>query len=955
MTEVAASVMDTHALSVRLDEVLHLFATREEDKSDNTKLLSEVAVLTQAVEAMVASMSAAAATKEGGVSPPVKTLEELRFLGSSCWNMTVRHSPREDSLDERVLKSSLRNFATKAFLLGNYAYAPRDVSHSYFAHHPREAEQCVLMCLKASRDLSLCGVAGSAKELLSVGETVASYIRAGVKNSLAHLKHRNMSWEFAYTDMDITWNLRHYQESCEAAKKLAQMLLKDHDLLREHREAFFRFVFTVGNSTLPLSEEQYMRDMLQSSLEVQNHFQRAGRSDPSHHDLMLHGATMEQLALSWLREGKATEALSWAVEADAALHSSTSALLRLTATAKAGMETEAVALLHQYVHRSDASVDDAVAACFEVHNLLVETKEGSIEGMRLLYSKAKGKSSSEVVAFRLTQLLLHNGSLASCKEALHILQNEGIDFEEARHRRYCFLWIWELADTAEFAPLQLVDCLETALRFKDCASDTELDAIYLRLCTEYITQSEDSEKPSNALTRAKHILLDYTSGRNPQCPFAHTLLFKVAVLEANEGDLETELNRLLLCQPAELVMPALCTALNYSLRRGYLHGVSVVITRALFSSAPVPDYPTELELLRVYVASLLGRACDCTDEQLRVVTERFQRLLSDECATLALSHDEVTWWVQAFLILGSEFTDGPNPTSVFLFRAAMLVALQDPAPGEGASRAFLISALLCMLEDEFQLFATGSPQITPGELEEQLRVCKESVASLPDMNHRLTFLLAEAEGHLRRPSAETPEHIQRIVDELSTLPATFKDHEALAEGSSFMALQYASEYPFLHGVTIKLYMRAVSLAMNDIAASLKCDDSSAEKCTGHVTDALSCLYKAFTLAFDRTEQLSVVQRLMELMSLSVEDVTVASFIKHSNAVRAVTNHPLSFVRPFLEYFTVEAWNNSVFYLILTETAKQAEWAHVAWTLVETLPDTSSVASALLALKAITTV
>ncbi|ESL09282.1 hypothetical protein TRSC58_03001 [Trypanosoma rangeli SC58] len=216
--------MDTQQLSVRLDEVLHAFATREEDKSDNTKLLSEVACLTQVIEAMAASMSAA--TKGGGVGPPVKTLEESRFLGSSCWNMTVRHSPKEDSLDERVLKSSLREFATKAFLLGNYAYAPRDVSHSYFTQHPREAEQCVLMCLKTSRDLSLCGVASSAKDLLSVGKTVASYIPAGAQNSLACLQHRNMSWEFAYTEMDITWNVGHYQESCAAARKLAHMLLK---------------------------------------------------------------------------------------------------------------------------------------------------------------------------------------------------------------------------------------------------------------------------------------------------------------------------------------------------------------------------------------------------------------------------------------------------------------------------------------------------------------------------------------------------------------------------------------------------------------------------------------------------------------------------------------------------------------------------------------------------------
>ncbi|ESL11148.1 hypothetical protein TRSC58_01111 [Trypanosoma rangeli SC58] len=733
------------------------------------------------------------------------------------------------------------------------------------------------------------------------------------------------------------------------------MLLKDHDLLRDHREAFFRFVFTVGNSGVPLGEEQYMRDMLQSSMEVQSHFQRARASDPSHHDMMLSGATMEQMALSWLREGKATEALSWAVEADDALHSNTSALLRLTATAKAGMEADATALLHQYVHRSDVSVDDAVAACFEIHNLLVDTKEGAIEGMRLLCKKTGGNSSNEVVTFRLSQLLLHNGSLASCKEALHILQNDGVDFEDARHRRYCFLWLWELADTAEFTPLQLVDCLETALRFKDCASDAEVGAIYLRLCTEYLAQSEDGKNPSNALTRAKHILLDYTSSRDPQCAFAHTLLFKVAVLESNEVDLEKELNCLLRCQPAELVMPALCTVLNYSLRRGYLHGVSLVITRVLFSSVSVPDHPTELELLRVYVASLLSRACSYTDEQLRAVTERFQKLLSDECAMIALSQEEVTWWAQAFLVLGLEFTDGPGPTSVFLFRAATRTALQGPTPSEGPSCSLLISGLLCTLEDEFQLFATGFPQLTPCELEEQLRVCKESVVSLPEMNHRLTLLLSEAERHLRQPSPETPEHIQRIVGELCSIPATFKDYEALAEGASFIALQHASEYPLLHDVTIKLYMQAVSLVMNEIAASLKYVDNNTEKCTDYVTDALSFLYKSFKLAFDRTEQLSVMQRLMELLSLGVEDVTVASFIKHHhlNAVRTVTNTPFSFVRLFLEYFTVEAWNNSVFYLILTETVRQTEWARAAWTLVETLPDTSSVASALLTLKTIT--
>ncbi|ESS62840.1 hypothetical protein TCDM_09458 [Trypanosoma cruzi Dm28c] len=960
MMDPAHAMMDAQSLGLRLDEVLHKFATREEDNSDDARILADIAGLTEVIDKMISpSLSAAseAAENEAMVSLPVKTLEELRFLGCACWNMTVRHVSREDSREERTLKASLREFATKAFLLGNYAYASSDVSHSYFTQHPREAEQCVLMCLKTSRDLSLCGVAGSAKSLLSLGESVASYIQTGVQNSLAYIKHRNMRWEFAYTAMDINWNVGHYNESCEAAKKITQMLLQDRDLRKDHREAFFRFVFTIGNGGVLTSDEKYIRDMLHSSMEMQNHFQRAGTNDSSYHVMILRGATMEQMALSWLREEKATEALSWAVEADTTLHSNTSALLRLTATAKAGMEPEAIVLLHQYVQRSDVSVDDALAACFELHNLLVSRKDGSIEGMRLLYKKTKGNTCGESVLFRFVQLLLHNGSLASCKEALQILQNEGIDFEETRYRRYCFVWLWELADMAGFSPLQIVECLESALRFKDCASDAEVDATYLRLCTEYITQSEGGGQTSVVLTKAKNILVDYASHRNQKCVFAHSLLIKIAVLESNEVELEKELNLLLLCEPAELVMPALCTAINYSLRIGYLPGVSLVITRAVFFSAPVPDPSTELELLRVYVASLLSKACNCTDDQLRVVTERFRSLLSDECATISLSHEEVSWWAQAFLVLGLEFTVGPGPTSVYLFRAATFIALQDPVPGEVPSRTFLISGLLCTLEDEFQLFSTGIPQIDSCELEEHLRLCKEFVSSLPEVNYRLTVLLSQAERHLRQPSSETSEQIQRILDELSNISVAFEDYEAIANGASFIALKYASEHPFLHGVTIKLYMQAVSVAMNEISTSMKDADNNAEKFLDYITDAFSCLYKCFTLAFDRTEQLTVVQRLMEILSLAVEDVTVASLIKdyHSNTVRTVNNHPLSFARLFLEYFTVEAWNNSVFYLHLTETVKQTQWVHVAWTLVDTLPETSSVASALHALKAITSV
>ncbi|KEG10667.1 hypothetical protein DQ04_03441040 [Trypanosoma grayi] len=942
--------MDIQQLGAKLDEVLHRFVTRDEDNGangDTSGLLSDVQSLKQVVEAAVA------AGQEGCGALPVKSLEELRVLGSACWNMTVRHTAKQDDVEEQKLRASLRDFATRAFLLGNYAYSAKDVSHGYFTHHPREAEQCLLMCLKTSRDLSLCGMADSARGLLAVGEAVASHIRPGVKKSLTHLKHRNMTWELAYTTMDVMWNIGEYQASCQASQRLSEMLLKDDSLKRDHREAFFRFVFRIGNNSLPMNAEEYVRNMLLRSIDVQNYFKESGASDAPHHLTMLRGATMEQLALSCLREGNAAEAAHWAKEADAALHTSSSALLRLKTSAEAGMEAEAGVLLHEYVQRSDVSADDAVAACFELQNLLVNAKESSIEGMRLLLQRVKGTASRESVAFRLVQLLLRDGCLSSCQAALQILQKESIDFEEAKYRRYCFIWLWELSDTAEFTRTQAVESLEVALRLKDCASDSEIDAVHLRLCSEYIAVYEDDQEVG-ALENAKRILLKFKE-RKSRCPFFRCLLFKVAVLESNEAELEQELQCLLTCEPAEMVMPALCTGINYCLKRGYLHGVSLAARHAFFSSASISDVRVELELSRVYVASVLSKACNCTDEHLCAVAERLQRLLSDKCAAVSLTHEEVMWWVQVFLVLGSEFTDGPGPTSVLLFRVATLIALQDPVPSDGPSHSLLLAGLLCSMEDEFQLFAAGRPQMDPHDLDERLRLCREVLSTTPDVECRVTLLLAEAEYHLRSPSPETPKRIEAILEELSGVPAAFEDYEDLADGAAFVASQCEVGHPPLHEVAMKLNMWAAVAVMDAVSSFSSSSELGGEgdrSCADYITDVLSCLYKSFTLASDRTEELVVVQRLLEWLSSSIGSFTVACFFKrsHVDGVRTVASHSMAFAVLFLEYFAVEAWNNSVFYLHLTDTAKQTEWARTAWNLVDTLPETSNVASALLALK-----
>ncbi|KAH9589175.1 hypothetical protein LSM04_003540 [Trypanosoma melophagium] len=967
--------MDIQLLSSKLDEVLHRFATHNE-KNDNTgtvttgavdnvdadaaaiatsnigsggnnNIFSDITLLTQWVE------EAAKSVKETGNSLPVKTLEELRVLGSVCWNMTVRHSSREDSMEEQKLRASLRDFATRAFLLGNFAYSEKNISHSYFTQHPREAEQCVLMCLKTSRELSLCGMITNAKELLSVGEIVASYLSAGVRNSLTHLKHRNMSWEFAYTNMDILWNVGNYKESCQAADKLTQMLLKDSGLQREHRETFFRFVFTIGNANVPPSEEGYIRTMLKYSIEVQNHFKVMGTKDPEHHLTMLRGSTLEQMALSYLREGNAMDAVQWAESADALLHSITSSLLRLKVTAESGMEKESILLLHEYVQRSDVSVDEAVAACFELHKLLKNAREGVIKGMQLLHSKVKDSTFNEYVAFRFVQLLLHDGSLVSCKRALEMLKNAGIDFEDSKYRRYCFIWLWELCENTDFTRSETLQCLETALRFQDCASESEINILQLRLCGEYIAYYEESQY-TNALANAKGILLKLTE-KKLQCVFTHSLLFKIAVLESNETEVEKELQSLMRCEPLEMVGSALCSAINYSLKCNYLHGVSLAASYALFSSSNFLDASSELEVLRVYVASLLSNTCTCSDEQLRILVDRFRILLSDHAATISLTHEEVVWWAQAFLLVGSEFTNGPGHISVSAFSAATLSVMCDPNPGNELSKSLLCASILCTLDDEFQLFAAGFPSMELCDLNDKLQLCKKIFSTPSSTESRVILLLSEAESHLRQLSAETPDKIDTILKELTVIPATFEDYERFADGASFVASQCTTEHPFLHGIVMRLYMQAVSVVVNNASSFMILNGDKDEKSADYITDTMLCLYKSFLLAFDRTEQMVVAKQLIELLSFSVDEVTVTAFIKrcYADSMWSLTTHSMSYMILFLEYFAVEAWNNSVFYMHLADTTKQREWAQIAWVLVNILPETNNVASALLALKALT--
>ncbi|CBH16566.1 hypothetical protein, conserved [Trypanosoma brucei gambiense DAL972] len=943
-----AQMIDTKQLCSKLDGVLHRFTThgKGEDLANCEDMLSDIKIVTSAVEG--------AAANQSSDSPlPVKVLEELRLLGSACWNVTMRCTDHSRE-HERRLKVALREFATRSFLLGNFVYSEESVRHSYFTHHPREAEQCILMCLKTSRDLSLNHMPEGSKALLAAVETIVPHIPPGVVQRLPHLKHRNLSWEFEYTKMEVMWNLGHLFESSQSCERLAQMLLRDNTLHRTLLETFFHFVFTVGSAEVEPPNECFIRDMLMSSINVQNYLKENGGSDAPCRLPMLRGATLEQMALSWLREGNASEAVRWAVEADSALQSNTSALLRLKATAAAGMEKEASVQLREYVQRLDVTVDDAVAVCFDFQKLFTTMESGSVESMQLLQNRTKGTSAAEGVTFRLVQLLLHSKDTESCRSALQIMRNECLDFEDPKYRRYCFKWLWELSDNAEFSHGEAVESLEAAIRLADCASDSEINALQLHLCTKYVESVEQGQQV-NMLAKPKDILLRYTE-RKPRCVFAHALLFKIFVMEGSETCMKEEIHQLVACEPSELVTPALCTAINCCLKRNCLNVASLAALQALLSPVPFADVRTELEVLRVYVTTAINRSCAHSDDDLYKLTQRIQNILSEGSATLKLTHDEVMWWTQAFLLLGSEFTLEASATSIALFRTAACIAEQDPSPREAGTQSPLLAAILCMLEDEFRLFSTGNPLIDLADLEKHLNACRDLISTTYTAECRVTFLLSKSEWHLRGPSIETPQEMDEIVRELSTIPVPYNVYEALAEAATFEASRVPTECSYLREFAMGLFAKASLDLMERVAASTEVRAGEEEAVAETLTKNLSCLYKAFTLGSDRKEQMCILQHLMSFLSLPVMGITVGTFLGRYGAVgeRGVTaNNSSAFALLILEYFTVEAWNNSVFYLHINNTEKQGEWVRAAWALVDILPPTHRVVSALHALRGIT--
>nr|CCC52273.1 conserved hypothetical protein [Trypanosoma vivax Y486] len=865
--------------------------------------------------------------------------------------MTMRHTDRTDDEMQRI-KALLRDLATRAFLLGNYVFCGEEVRHTYFVHHLREAEQCILMCLRTARDLSLCDVADDAMELLVVGESIASHIPFGAREGLTHLRYRNINWEFQYTTMEVTWNLSKYHQSCEAAEKLVQALKGDNALPRALRESFFRFVFTIGNtSSMQPEGERFLRNMLTLSLSVQDHIGGVKTSDSSHHLPTLRGTTAEQMALSWLRDGEAKEAMHWSEKADAILHSNATALLRLKATAEAGMEQEAVALLYEYVQRQDAVVDDAVSACFELHKLLTTLKGRSVEAMRLLQGRMKNTEVGQHVTFRCIQLLLLHSDAESCQIAMQMMRGEGVTLKDAKYRRHCFLWLWELSDTASSSNAQVIESLETAACFLDCASDIEKSAVTLRLCSEYITHYE-AARGNDSLIRAKQCAATLTEA-SPRCAFAHMLLFKISVLEGSDMDLIREVQCLATCEPEELVVPALCTAVNYCLQHNHSVGASLASAQAVFHNNRLVDAPIKLQLLKVYVCTVLGNMTKPTGEQLLVVAEQFQQLILKN-SVLTLSHDEVSWWTKAFLLLASEFDGETGATSIALFHSAALTAMHDPAPNEGDSRMLLTTAILCTLEDEFLSYVTGRAHLELHVIDELLRTCKDIVSLTPTPEGRLTILLAEAECQLRQPSSHTYQSIEALLHELDTVPAAYDDYEALGEAASIEASRCLASCPQLHSVAARVFIHTASKLIKNAHFCIKLDGSDSESTADYIVKILFCIYRAFVLAPDRREQVFAANELTALLTLTVDNTSTASYVKRlgSTEVKATSTNSTSYLLLYLEYFTVEAWNNSIFYLNLDDDKKQDKWAKLAWMLVETLPTNNAVGTSLLALRTI---
>ncbi|GET87712.1 hypothetical protein, conserved [Leishmania tarentolae] len=905
---------------------------------------------------------------EKGVHLPLKAALRVQMMALDIWNATALSGwplPRKD------LRVQARWLATYLFLCSHCVFAGREVREAHFSYHLDDAEKCILMCLKTSKELLRTRCTDAAGKMLSWAACVVQAC-AGAPGATI----RRFSAEVQFAQLRAAWESRQHEQACVIATKLAEEVRSS----TTYTEALFEFIYNVGVKSLQedctdavalegahgapdvdgvelpaCASVDQMRDvqaalqrLLVLSLRLQN-----GVKARSVKQRTFLGMTHLQYAYSLLLCGEYDAAAEAATTSYELLHTLEPILVRFKAEVHRHAAEEVVALFSTLCNDSTVDVGDLCPMA----SLAMEKIPAVQETLFAELNRRVVGSSSPVDQFRLLCVLIRQCSEWSVAEVLLRLFNG--DTPPTTFHRFLFCCLWRLSSMDAKAQPRCLStstrwkCLDAAQRlFRGAASEEELQAVLLDMTEAALAMHDDGVDATGELTQTLALCQRVeTIASSLEASFLQAQA-KIAFLV---GKIEYGIDRvraLLACTAGDTAVAACRELVTFLLHASLLQSAGTVAELCVVAFHKDHSQLCIIEFAKVFAMGCLVEHTDVPRAEVGRVLEVYVCPILQH---VSLTLPDAQWWSRFLWYVAEALLDSDPVRAVRLLQAGVQLHADHTDTCEGGmytttQDACLRGRLCLLLDTEFDTFASGEAALSSVELRRH-RDCLESLLGLCDeendsteedfiLRERVTLFLAGLEVTLRdilAQDASTPVVVEALqLDDLPRMAAiSAGDLEQVAIVCHCVSSRLSP--PHSHSLC--------DAALNLMLAAARLQVSSGVTSIAALGGLFATIYAAFKIARNTDGRLQVCEYLGTALSLfTATNASLRygfSHIPDDTTERSTVERDLDLCETVVEFFAVEAWNESVQWNILQRRTLVERWRAVVAVLTGFLCDANA--------------
>ncbi|KAG5480975.1 hypothetical protein LSCM1_06649 [Leishmania martiniquensis] len=904
-----------------------------------------------------------------GSQLPLKAALRVQVMALDCWNATALSGwPAERD----KLKAQTRLLVTRLFLYSHCVFSEREVREAHLSHHQEDAEKCILMCLKTSKELLRTSSVDAAEEVLTWAASVVQSCALATGSSV-----RRFAAEVQFAQLRAAWLAGRHDCACAIAAQLAE----ETRFSATYKEALFEFIYDTGVKAL---QETDFSVVLQSKDEKGEVDEGAAAlpsgtsAQPSHAvqaalqrllllSLRLQGAmkvrtvkqrtflgmTYLQYAYSLLLCGQYHAAAEAATTSSELLQTLEPIVVRFKAEVYRHDVEKVVVLFRALCDDTAVDVGDLCAMA----SLAMENIPAVEETLFVELHRRVAASEGATDHFRLLCVLIRHSSEWSVAELLRHLTSG--DTPSSTFHRFLFCCLWQLSTKAEKTELRCLStatrwsCLDVAQRlFGEVASEEELQAVLLDMAHLALALHDDGVEAMLVLDDTLRLLqrLDVVAS-----PLEASLLLVHAQVAFLLGKTEHGMDRVrtLLACTAEATSVHACSELvTFLIRRSLLLVAGSVAELCIASFHEHQSPSCIIEFAKVFA---MGSLVDPTEERRAEIGGVLEAHVCPILQHVTLTLPDALWWSRLLWYTAEALLDSNPVRAVRLLHAGVELEAdrrdtREPEVSGTAANEILRNRLCLLLDTELDAFAAEQPALSTAELRRQSDRLASLLTQCDDeedrggpcstARQRVTLALARIEAALRamlERQASTPLDVEAL--HLAELPCMADigccDFEQVAAACHHVATHLSP--PDSHYLC--------DAALNAMLASVKLQLGSAVTSAAGLAAFLATLYAAFKVARDVDGRLRVCEALTEaLPCITAGNASLRSSFSrpHPDGGEPFTAHrDLCLCETVVEFFAVEAWNESVQWNVLQRRPLVERWRAVAAALTSVLGDTNA--------------